>query len=918
VSKAIEGAALLGVAAGIFIFAPELAPFIAPETLNTLFFAFAAGGVSMELGALADALTSNRGTNITTRQAAAYRQIIYGEQRVGGVEIYRSSTGDSHNHYNYVIVLAGHECDSIVNLYLDGRLVHWNVGSPGNSTRNGVNFGGYADPGTFVGPGGQNYTFGSEVWCEARYGDQAPGDVIVADVAPDPAWAASTGGTPWVGGCTYVYLNLGYDTNTFPGEPEIRFTVRGKNDIYDPRDGSTGYSNNWALCVANAITDTQYGLGDVGSVNTAQLIAAANVCDESIPMAVTPSESRYTLNWHYDTSVSPGDVINNMMPAAGGRLSRIGGEWYIWPAYWQGPSFTLTDDSILGDIKWDAYRDFGSLVNRVSGTYIAPNYPYNVAGNLYDSNGWYDHTRDNTFPFAFQPTNFPTYACDTLHGYAGGDEFLAADGGVILPMDLSLNTVLSIGQAQRLAKIALLRNRQQGKGTFLTSLAAWQLQPTDVLQMTFPAHGWVNKMMEVQSVKLVVEKGNENTAPYIMLQVEVAETDPSVYAWASTEELSPYDVPVANQIPFRPAPPTGMALNSGPGYALVGLDGTVTPRIAVSWSAPLDILVKQIQIQYQLTGASVWTDSGLCDVGNFIGYISPVVANGTYNVRIRSLRANGATSVWVEMDSYVVGTSLSIYAYGGGAVAPPGTLSAQGLSDGTAQITVIPFTATIGSLALACTPSPAILTGLAQSQLYGVYFDDPSFTSGVITPVATQNPADYTNVYGRLLIGKIVTPSYTPRYQPSTSTDLGSSTTTTPAAAYDNDITTNAIVKATWWVTGSYPSWVSNTSSGSCIWSGFLSITTTAPMTLHVVASASASSSLASWGGTIVATVAGVDTTLLSTGVDVAEADYSMTIPTGTALNTITVHASVSVTGGTPTGGAGGAGVLQGFEIYIQ
>ena len=42
------------------------------------------GGVSMEAGAIAGALTQNRGMGITTRQPASQRQIIYGMQRVGG------------------------------------------------------------------------------------------------------------------------------------------------------------------------------------------------------------------------------------------------------------------------------------------------------------------------------------------------------------------------------------------------------------------------------------------------------------------------------------------------------------------------------------------------------------------------------------------------------------------------------------------------------------------------------------------------------------------------------------------------------------------------------------------------------------------------------------------------------------------
>src|SRR6185437_1224487 len=165
------------------------------------------GGIAMEAGAIADALTQNRGMGITTRQPAAFRQIIYGEQRVGGVIVYQSTTGGHHDQYNFIIVLATHEIDSIVNLYLDGRRVHWNGSNTGgNTTSNGVNFGGPASGGDFIGPGGQHYNFDTLVYCEARFGDQQAGDVIAGMTANDPNWASSSAGTPYLGGCAYVYL----------------------------------------------------------------------------------------------------------------------------------------------------------------------------------------------------------------------------------------------------------------------------------------------------------------------------------------------------------------------------------------------------------------------------------------------------------------------------------------------------------------------------------------------------------------------------------------------------------------------------------------------------------------------------------------------------------------------------------------
>jgi hypothetical protein len=71
-----------------------------------------------------------------------------------------------------------------------------------------------------------------------------------------------------------------YSAEQLPQFPEIRFKVRGKNDIYDPRAGTTGTAPNWALCVADALTNSEFGASDA-MVNQQTLIVAANVCDES-------------------------------------------------------------------------------------------------------------------------------------------------------------------------------------------------------------------------------------------------------------------------------------------------------------------------------------------------------------------------------------------------------------------------------------------------------------------------------------------------------------------------------------------------------------------------------------------------------------------------------------------------------------
>jgi hypothetical protein len=78
-------------------------------------------------------------------------------------------------------------------------------------------------------------------------------------------------------------------------------------------------------------------------------------------------------------------------------------------------------------------------------------------------------------------SDFPPYAQDTDHGYASGsplfpfgDANLAADGGDRRWLDIQLPFTISWSMAQRLAKIELMRRRQQGTGTFVYDMALYQ------------------------------------------------------------------------------------------------------------------------------------------------------------------------------------------------------------------------------------------------------------------------------------------------------------------------------------------------------------------------------------------------------------------------------------------------------------
>jgi hypothetical protein len=1025
-SKAIAGAAMLGGAIGL----SALAAFVDPALIASPFYdkailALAMGGISMEAGAIAQALTQQRGMNITTRQPAQPRQIVYGCQRVGGVMVYESTTGGKNDQYNMCIVIATHQIQAIEALYLDGRKVYWNSGT-GNTTRNGYNFGGSAatsggidGSGTYIGPNGQHYNFGTLVYCEARFGDQAEGDVIGGFTANDPNWAASASGSPWLGGCAYVYLKIEYDAAMFPQFPEIRFTIHGKEDILDPRTGLTGYTENPALIVNDILTGAAWGLGD-STVNRAQLIAAANVCDETLSCAPTVAdpagsltEARYAASWHYDTSTPPGEAIKVFLEAMGGRLTRTGGEWFIWPAYWQGPTAAWDENVLLEPPKWNPYRKPDELINRVNGTYIAPNYPYNIAGDLYDANGWYNGSIQNNFPFAFQPTNFPQYAADTLHGYAG-DQYLNEDSGATsvwssatsyiagavvlagtsneqiflaveastnvapfssavtwnaliayttgaqvtyngtlytalasttgnrpdisptewqvspwipygnqLPLELELKAVLSVSQAQRLAKLKLMRNRQQGMGALKMKVAAYTMEAIDVFTMSFAQFGWSEYLLEVAGEPQfaleegeVDEEGRIVSAPHFTVTVPVADTSSTVYEWSITEELTVYDVPsVLTGASSTPLAPTSMTLTSGASTAVIGADGQITPRVLVEWTDPPDGFVTDIQIQFRTAGSGSWQNGGSIPVGLGQGYVTGVVAGQAYDFQIRSVRANGAVSPWVQDLDYTVSLVLSVSATSGQIVAPPGTLVAQALSGGTAQILVANFSWTPAGTTLNFTPSPSTLTGLAQGQLYYVYFIDPTYAGGNITPIATQNAGDFLNKVGYLLIGSIVTPTYTPLYRPSGSSDVGAQSTYAPASAYDGNISTAALVSGNWSNFFSFETFL-----GDCIWSGFPAIALGAAANLNVTLQPLGTGGSSGTTGTItvIAHVGGTSSTLGTFTAAAATQTLQLSLASGTNLGTVSLEVQATSTNASPPANGSGNVAAYVYEVWVQ
>jgi len=217
------------------------------------------------------------------RSPVESRRYIYGEVMVSGPLIFAHYCGNNNTYLYLVIALAGHRVQEIGDVYLGDRLstdAKYQITIPGTAEQ-----GHWEDNGE------------SQVWVvdTPATPDTTRSLVTItkylgtADQQADPELVSVTGGK-WTAnhrlqGVAYLVVKLEYNSSAFPnGIPNVKAIVKGNNEIYDPRTGLTGYTNNWALCIRDFLVK-EYGIACLSDeINEEQAIAAANICDEAIAL----------------------------------------------------------------------------------------------------------------------------------------------------------------------------------------------------------------------------------------------------------------------------------------------------------------------------------------------------------------------------------------------------------------------------------------------------------------------------------------------------------------------------------------------------------------------------------------------------------------------------------------------------------
>ncbi len=401
----------------------------------------------------------------------APQDFIYGQVRKGGIVTFYETTGSDNVYLHQIICLAGHEVNSIGDVYINDQIATFS----GNFV-------------TTAGSGSEQVNWDSKIRIKKYDGSQTTAD---SDLVSETSATSSFKGL----GIAYLYVRYEYDQDIFPnGLPTITAVVQGKK-VYDPRTASTGYSSNAALCIRDFLT-SPYGLTD-SAIDDVSFSAAANECDENVSLDGGGTEKRYSLNGIVQANRSVGDVLGDMVTACAGTLFWGSGYWKLKAGAYSSPVKTLTLDDLRSPIALDTRITMRDNFNTVRGTFVDA------------SQGWIS-------------ADYPEVT---------GAAFVTEDNGEQALLDLQLPFTTSSATAQRLAKLTLYRGREQMTFSADFGLEALEVEVGDIIGITNARYGFNAKEFEVVGWKF----SSDQDAGDLRVNLTLGETSAAAFNWNAEE-----------------------------------------------------------------------------------------------------------------------------------------------------------------------------------------------------------------------------------------------------------------------------------------------------------------------------------------------------------------------------------------------
>ncbi len=541
------------------------------------------------------------------------RRIIYGEMLCGGMNAIPPMTSGSNSDYlHQVIVIAGHECNSLGAVYFNREQVGTITAITGSADDGKITSGRYSN----------------KAWVRRYVGTESQTvDYKLATAFPSQ-WTASHRGR----GVAYIAATYEFNEETYrQGKPEVTCLVQGKK-VYDPRlDGTRAggsgahrvndattwaYSTNPALCLADYLLDARLGLGEDAARIDYDLVAdAADICDEMVTVP-SATQKRYTCNVVLNATDRFEDNIEVLAQAMAGVCYYSGGKWRMFPGAWQTPSFTLgVDDLVDGGIRLVTALPYEKRHNSVRGTYIAPT--------------------KNWQKVEFSPVVNSTYVSND-----GEQTWLDAD----------FAATTDEYEAQRHAILLNRRSRLRQSATLRCNMAAYGIRPFETGTVTIPELGWSAKTVRC-------EGWNFDPSGF----VEIIVREETALDWndpINSDYLQPGSVTAPTPSSYVPSPPTGLTIT--------GLQSV----IYFVWTAPAGLPLDAQYELYEHTSATPFSSATLIWTG---AATSTVIAKSDTTVRyywVRVKMPSGGVSTTEPAASGLPGSVNNLSTVLGASAAP--------------------------------------------------------------------------------------------------------------------------------------------------------------------------------------------------------------------------------------------------------
>jgi hypothetical protein len=227
--------------------------------------------------------------------------------------------------------------------------------------------------------------------------------------------------------------------------------------------------------------------------------------------------------------------------------------------------------------------------------------------------------------------------------------FVAADGEELWG-DLQMPYTNHKARAKNMARIRVEQGRLGMVVQYPAKMRAWPLRPGDRVLVDSAEYGWASKIFRVTDWSFAL-----NSAVGLVLQEDEATV------WDLADAATPDPAPNTNlPSPWVTVAPTGVAVDSGTAHLLSLADGTILPRVLVSWSAPVGAHMvgagATTDVRWSLVGQDEWHVTSL--TGDMTStYLTGMVEDDALVIGVRHVNALGFDSMWVHVDHIVVGES---------------------------------------------------------------------------------------------------------------------------------------------------------------------------------------------------------------------------------------------------------------------